>query len=592
MAAFPTALLALIAVVTSVSFSAFVAYGVRHRTHPGAPEFASFAGVMVVAPLAVFVAAELLAVSAWINVPSLLFMPYALFWLLFALAYTGWRTHLSKTRLALVSVPPVVGAGTLIIATAMGLGIVSSTDTGILYAVFLTTVMFGFALLFSGVVLLVRAGYAYVSADRGPALALAVGATLPVVLPFVFGPVLSSGPAPPGSYLLAYLLSIVPFGVAIARYDFFESAPVAEAIGRDAVVAEMEEAMVLVLRDETVVDMNEAATALFDCEFAAVAGEPFDTVVDGGLAAVTELSEPYELDGGDHSRYFEVTVSELTDDDGEPRGQALLFHEVTDRRERNRLERQNERLETFASIVSHDLRNPLGIAAGYLELARESGDEAAFDTVEDALDRMDGMIADLLTMARAETVVTEPESIDLEVLVTEAWQTAQTDGATLQCLLREDVTVDGDPDLLRNVFENLFRNAAEHGSPSPDSHTRQDAAEHGSPSPDSHTRQDAAEHGSPSPDSHTRRDAVDRSDSRVTVTVGEIEDAGGFYVEDDGTGIPPDERADVFDHGYTTSETGTGFGLSIVGDLVRAHDWEIAVTESEDGGARFEIYTA
>jgi len=45
----------------------------------------------------------------------------------------------------------------------------------------------------------------------------------------------------------------------------------------------------------------------------------------------------------------------------------------------------------------------------------------------------------------------------------------------------------------------------------------------------------------------------------------------------------------VFDAGYTTSEDGTGFGLPIVKEIVEAHDWSIAVTESEAGGARFEI---
>jgi signal transduction histidine kinase len=58
---------------------------------------------------------------------------------------------------------------------------------------------------------------------------------------------------------------------------------------------------------------------------------------------------------------------------------------------------------------------------------------------------------------------------------------------------------------------------------------------------------------------------------------------------DDGPGIPAEERDRVFENGYSTSDEGTGFGLSIVEGIVRAHDWEISVTESETGGARFEI---
>jgi signal transduction histidine kinase len=63
----------------------------------------------------------------------------------------------------------------------------------------------------------------------------------------------------------------------------------------------------------------------------------------------------------------------------------------------------------------------------------------------------------------------------------------------------------------------------------------------------------------------------------------------GFFVEDDGPGIPEDERDQIFDHGYTTNESGTGFGLSIVTTIVEALGWEINAKKATDGGARFEI---
>jgi signal transduction histidine kinase len=73
----------------------------------------------------------------------------------------------------------------------------------------------------------------------------------------------------------------------------------------------------------------------------------------------------------------------------------------------------------------------------------------------------------------------------------------------------------------------------------------------------------------------------------VTVTVGELAD--GFYIEDDGPGIPEGDWQTVFDPGYSTAEQGTGFGLSIVKQVVDAHDWAIEITEGTKGGARFEI---
>jgi signal transduction histidine kinase len=63
----------------------------------------------------------------------------------------------------------------------------------------------------------------------------------------------------------------------------------------------------------------------------------------------------------------------------------------------------------------------------------------------------------------------------------------------------------------------------------------------------------------------------------------------GFYVADDGRGIPEEERERVFEPGYSTAADGTGFGLSIVEQIIEQHGCEIRVAESDAGGARFEI---
>ena len=83
------------------------------------------------------------------------------------------------------------------------------------------------------------------------------------------------------------------------------------------------------------------------------------------------------------------------------------------------------------------------------------------------------------------------------------------------------------------------------------------------------------------------RNAVEHGGGDVTVRVGDLAD--GFFVADDGPGVPESERERVFETGYTTAEDGTGFGLSIVTDIVEAHDWEIRVTESDGGGGRFDV---
>jgi len=205
-----------------------------------------------------------------------------------------------------------------------------------------------------------------------------------------------------------------------------------------------------------------------------------------------------------------------------------------------RLQRQNERLDKFASVVAHDLRNPLSIAIGFTDIVQETQDPAHFEKIEKAHNRIERLIEDLLTLARGETTITDPEEVDLGVIATEAWGYVDTQEAPLTTA--DDVpVVQGDNGRLIQLFENLFRNAVEHGG------------------------------------------------EEVTVTVGGLPDDRGFYVEDDGTGIPPEQQDAVFDHGVTSNADGTGFGLSIVSDIAKAHSWSVGVTDSASGGARFEF---
>ncbi len=207
-------------------------------------------------------------------------------------------------------------------------------------------------------------------------------------------------------------------------------------------------------------------------------------------------------------------------------------------RERN-LERQNERLEEFAGIVSHDLRNPLNVASGHLDLARESGDDESLAAAADAIDRSQALIDDLLTLARTGQEIGEREPLSLAAVARESWGTVDTAAATLR--VETDLTVRADDTRLRQLFENLFRNSVEHAG------------------------------------------------ADVTVTVDELPDDAGFYVEDDGPGIPEAERETVFESGYSTAEEGNGFGLRIVDQVAEAHGWSVAAVEGTDGGARFEV---
>ena len=250
-------------------------------------------------------------------------------------------------------------------------------------------------------------------------------------------------------------------------------------------------------------------------------------------------------------------------------GGIIGIYAVRLRRANAQLRAQNERLDEFASIVGHDLRNPLNTLSISLELAERTGDEEHFERATRSVDRMEGLIDDLLALARQGESAGEPEPVSLAAVTDDARDTVETGDATVT--VTEDLTVRADRSRLRQLLENLLRNAVEHGSTSPGSQAPEDAVEHGSPN----SRGEIPEH----PIQYV---------GTVTITVGAIDDRG-FYVADDGPGIPDDERGQIFETGYSTAGSGSGIGLAIVKRIVDAHDWEITVTDSEAGGARFEI---
>ncbi len=219
-----------------------------------------------------------------------------------------------------------------------------------------------------------------------------------------------------------------------------------------------------------------------------------------------------------------------------------IYTDITNRKRREReLERQNERLDRFASVVSHDLRNPLNVATGRLDLARETGDEEHLDAVDRALGRMEELIDGLLALARQGQFVGDTEPVALAEQARAAWAGVETGDATLE--VGPLPTVQADGTRLTQLFENLYRNSVEHGS---------------------------------------------TDGSAVTVTVRPLDDGSGFYVADDGPGVPEAERERVFEFGHSGSD-GTGFGLAIVRGIAEAHGWRVSLTESESGGARFEF---
>ena len=376
------------------------------------------------------------------------------------------------------------------------------------------------------------------------------------------------------------------------------SATVPEAVDVETYLLEHPEEIDRLLDRVEVRDVNRNALPYYDADSKAELMDNLDAVMveetaellaaqwaafaDGATEFRTE-TEARTLSGDRIEELLQVVVPE---DAAEDYSRVYVIGtDITDQKRRERrLKRQNERLDQFTSVVSHDLRNPLHVASARVELAAEECDSPHLRRAAEAHDRMERLIDDLLTFARAGSQAIDFEPVALPKLLDACWSGLPTDGASLA--VETAATVRADRDRLRQLFENLLLNGVEHGSTS--NRTKSDdAVEHGSTGPRSEGRGDSVEHGSTS--NRTESGNPPESDRTVSITVGDLDDGSGFYVADDGPGIDPADRQTVFEAGYSTAGTGTGFGLSIVAEVAEAHGWAVAVADADSGGARFEV---
>ncbi|WP_372911421.1 PAS domain-containing sensor histidine kinase [Salinigranum sp.] len=234
---------------------------------------------------------------------------------------------------------------------------------------------------------------------------------------------------------------------------------------------------------------------------------------------------------------FELTGRPLEDEDGRVVGFSGVARDVTcSRQVTERLAKENEELDAFGRVLTHDLRNPLSVATGFLDHHRERHDSDDLRRVARALDRMNDLIDEVRNSSRGATL--DVSTVPLASVVRSAWDAVETRDALLVVDTRARVVAD--PKRLQRLLENLFRNCVEHAG------------------------------------------------AASTVRVGDLHD--GFFVADDGPGVPAELRETVFRTGFTTASDGTGYGLGIVRELAEMHGWRIEVTTDPSGGARFEVH--
>ncbi|AUG47028.1 hybrid sensor histidine kinase/response regulator [Haloarcula taiwanensis] len=317
----------------------------------------------------------------------------------------------------------------------------------------------------------------------------------------------------------------------------------------ESLVSDSPDGIVHLTTDGTILSANPSMARRLGGDPATLVGQQLSDVMDSeaanqrleaGKSAVKNGTATRSEDavGGRHyhNQYIPVDSHRKADTF------QLVSRDITERVERQReLERQNERLEEFASVVSHDLRNPLNVAQGAVDLLEEPADSEEAELVakiDRSLDRMGCIIEDVLTLARQGQTVSDPQETELSTLASTAWTWIEAEQASMS--VESSTELNADSGRVQDMLANLFRNAIEH------------------------------------------------NDGDVEIEVGLLGSDDGFYIADNGEGVEGDAE-DVFEMGYSSTEDGTGFGLAIVEQVAEAHGWEVSLTESDSGGARFEV---
>jgi two-component system, OmpR family, sensor kinase len=203
----------------------------------------------------------------------------------------------------------------------------------------------------------------------------------------------------------------------------------------------------------------------------------------------------------------------------------------------------------MAATAAHEIRNPLGVIRGTVELMRERGevtlstrDKAALDDVLGEVERLRRLTQDFLDLSSERLVANEP--VDLAAVLDDAARgvEAANPGIAVRRSGAPDPRVRGDAGRLRQVFANLLANAAQA-----------------------------------------------QGEGEVWVEASVEPRAVRVTVRDSGPGISPDARERLFEPFFTTKDSGTGLGLALSRRIAERHGGALRLVEAGPAGAVFEV---
>lgn len=332
------------------------------------------------------------------------------------------------------------------------------------------------------------------------------------------------------------------------------------------ILRSMVEGVIAVDDEQRTVLMNDAAGRILALDPDGVAGRPFHEGIPVRpvaqlLARTLESQTPGEsevqLPGAPHDVVIQVQAAPLRRQDGESAGAVIVLHDITDLRRLEVVRRD------FVANASHELKTPVAAIRGLVETILddrempEATQRSFMDRIQAQAFRLGELVEELLALSRLEAApqpAGRGDPHDLRVAIRQAVESTAPLAREVQATIALDLPdqptlVNGTPEALLRITGNILENAVK----------------------------------------------FTREGTNVDVTL--VEQGGRIVLDvaDRGPGIPPAERARVFerfyrvDRGRSRDLGGTGLGLAIVKHLVLGLGGEITISDGPEGGTTVRV---
>ncbi|ACV47684.1 MULTISPECIES: histidine kinase N-terminal 7TM domain-containing protein [Halomicrobium] len=399
-------------------------------------------------------------------------------WLVTVLEYTGRAEWLTRRRLAGLLVEPLLV--TVLVVTARRHALVwQSTGTTVFgnTSVFAPTygiafwahLAYSLALVVVGGVFLGRLLVRSNRLHRWQSTALLGAIAVPMIVHALFVldalDVVTSGFDPSS---LGYVAAGIVLAVGILQRKLFDIGPVTREIGREVVLAEMNDRVLILDGEGRIVDANRAAETLFEGARDDVLGDTLAAVIPDLATALpdtsTERRLELSLESEGEVRYYDVRVAGLSRAYGVLSGRVVSLRDVTERRQRE------QQLDVLNRLLRHNLRNDLNVVRGNAELLEAAVSGAEHDRIDQITSTTDDLVATSDKIGRIADAVERDERSpielcsELDAVVRDVGPRFPDGTVTVDCPEPISVTAGSS---LWTALEELVDNALRHGGDAP-----------------------------------------------------------------------------------------------------------------------------